>query len=67
MLRFLSKKRTRNEPKSCNFAKPNIQSYALNKYLIQCKVILLDGTDLSVDLSVSNPLMNYHFVPYILY
>ncbi|XP_065216118.1 band 4.1-like protein 5 isoform X1 [Planococcus citri] len=51
MLRFLSKKRARVDPKSYNFSKTNIQNYGPNKHLLQCRIILLDGTDVSVDLS----------------
>lgn len=53
MLGFFSKKRSHNQ-KLLNHVKSNCRSYSTNKHLIQCKVILLDGTDLSVDLPVSN-------------
>lgn len=52
MLRFLSKKRGRHGQKLLNHVKNNSRSYSTNKHNIQCKVILLDGTDLSVDLTV---------------
>ncbi|CAH1973918.1 unnamed protein product [Acanthoscelides obtectus] len=47
MFRFLSGRRPRNS--SSNDAKSN--KPVVNKNLIQCRVILLDGTDLSVELS----------------
>lgn len=51
MFRFLSGRKARNETRtgSTNTKTKNVP----NKNLIQCKVILLDGTDLSVELSVS--------------
>ncbi|XP_046387948.1 band 4.1-like protein 5 isoform X2 [Ischnura elegans] len=49
MLRFLSRRKGR-DPKSSQ-SKAGAQRLIPNKHLIQCKVILLDGTDLSVDLS----------------
>lgn len=68
MLRFLSRRKGRGNTNATTNAandatdhhqqtnassqiKP--QRIITNKNLIQCKVILLDGTDLSVDLSVS--------------
>ncbi|XP_054266109.1 band 4.1-like protein 5 isoform X2 [Macrosteles quadrilineatus] len=51
MLRFLSRKRGRNAQKTSTLIKPGSQRYTSHKNLVQCKVILLDGTDLSVDLS----------------
>ncbi|KAG8226827.1 hypothetical protein J437_LFUL007100, partial [Ladona fulva] len=50
MLRFLSRRRGRDTPKS-NQTKTGSHRLIPNKHLILCKVILLDGTDLSVDLS----------------
>jgi len=52
MLRFLSKRKGRNAEKK------NVSSFGSsriipNKHIVQCRVILLDGTDLQVDLSVS--------------
>lgn len=46
MFRFLSGRKTRNPPHLKN------SKSVPHKNLIQCKVILLDGTDLSVELSV---------------
>ncbi|XP_046673475.1 band 4.1-like protein 5 isoform X1 [Homalodisca vitripennis] len=51
MLRFLSRKRGRNGQKTSTQIKSGSQRFTSNKHLVQCKVILLDGTDLSVDLS----------------
>lgn len=64
MLRFLSRRRgrgtaaangtsdaTNSQQSAATQIKP--QRIPTNKNLIQCKVILLDGTDLTVDLSVS--------------
>ncbi|XP_075214310.1 erythrocyte membrane protein band 4.1-like yurt isoform X2 [Lycorma delicatula] len=50
MLRFLSRKKGRNGQKPAQIITGS-QRLLPNKNLIQCKVILLDGTDLSVDLS----------------
>lgn len=68
MLRFLSRRRGRNATSSDNQNSINptnntasqikSQRLQVNKNLIQCRVILLDGTDLSVDLTVS---MDYEF------
>ncbi|XP_065219921.1 band 4.1-like protein 5 isoform X2 [Planococcus citri] len=51
MLRFLSKKRGRHGHKTINHVKNDSRSQPQNKHSIHCKVILLDGTDLSVNLS----------------
>lgn len=51
MLRFLSRKKGRNGQKTTQI-KNGSQRLATNKNSIQCKVMLLDGTDLTVDLSV---------------
>lgn len=69
MLRFLSRRKGRG-PTNATTASSNDataqhqqsnassqikpQRIVTNKNLIQCKVILLDGTDLTVDLSVSS-------------
>lgn len=52
MLRFLSRRKTRNMPGS-ESSSSHIKSQRIptNKNLIPCRVILLDNTDLSVDLS----------------
>lgn len=50
MLRFLSRKKGRNGQKTTQI-KSGSQRLATHKNSIQCKVMLLDGTDLSVDLS----------------
>ncbi|CAG2058675.1 unnamed protein product [Timema podura] len=51
MLRFLSRRRGRNVQKTTqNTTAP--ERLIPNKHLVQCKVILLDGTDLSIDLSI---------------
>ncbi|KAF5284133.1 hypothetical protein FQR65_LT00133 [Abscondita terminalis] len=49
MFRFLSGRKDRNSPKNGTREIKSSKNY--NRNLIQCKVILLDGTDLSVDLS----------------
>ncbi|KAF5291785.1 hypothetical protein FQA39_LY14273 [Lamprigera yunnana] len=49
MFRFLSGRKDRNSPKNGTRDVKNSKNY--NRNLIQCKVILLDGTDLTVDLS----------------
>ena len=53
MLRFLSRRKGRNAQKNSSQIKSGSQRLIPNKHLVQCKVILLDGTDLSIDLSVS--------------
>ncbi|XP_065073156.1 band 4.1-like protein 5 [Ochlerotatus camptorhynchus] len=52
MLRFLSRRKTRNVP-GTDTADSQIKSQRIpnNKNLVPCRVILLDNTDLSVDLS----------------
>ncbi|XKL66773.1 hypothetical protein PGB90_010193 [Kerria lacca] len=62
MLRFLSKKRGRHGQKLLNHVKNNSRSYSTNKHNIQCKVILLDGTDLSVDLTLLSIIVSLDFV-----
>lgn len=54
MLRFLSR-RNRNHTQINNTAESQIKSQRIpaNKNIIQCRVILLDNSDISVDLSVS--------------
>ncbi|KAG5893101.1 hypothetical protein JTB14_024301 [Gonioctena quinquepunctata] len=49
MFRFLSGRKARNSSNGTGDGKSN--KNVINKNLIQCKVILLDGTDLSVELS----------------
>ncbi|XP_021925024.1 band 4.1-like protein 5 isoform X7 [Zootermopsis nevadensis] len=51
MLRFLSRRRGRNAQKTSTQVKSGSQRLIPNKHLVQCRVILLDGTDLSIDLS----------------
>jgi hypothetical protein len=53
MLRFLSRRKGRNAQKTSTQVAPGSQRLIPNKHLVQCRVILLDGTDLSIDLSVS--------------
>lgn len=52
MFRFLSGRKARNNTQNGGSQLKGSKSTS-NKNLIQCKVILLDGTDLSVELSVS--------------
>lgn len=52
MLRFLSLRKPRNTSSNNNSSQIKAQRIVTNKNIIQCKVILLDGTDLTVDLSV---------------
>ncbi|XP_057655697.1 band 4.1-like protein 5 isoform X3 [Diorhabda carinulata] len=49
MFRFLSGRKPRNASSKSTNAKSN--KSVINKNLLQCRVILLDGTDLSVELS----------------
>lgn len=64
MLRFLSRRKGRGAATGNN-ATSQIKPQRIgttNKNLIQCRVILLDGTDLSVDLTVSFYFMKSIFV-----
>lgn len=63
MLRFLSRRKTRNPPTiDNNSSQIKAQRIVTNKNIIQCKIILLDGTDLSVDLTVSVFTLKIHFL-----
>lgn len=57
MLRFLSRRKGRNTAAKSAAPQTRIGAestrFVPNKNLAQCRVILLDGTDLSVDLTVS--------------
>lgn len=55
MLRFLSR-RNRNHQNIHNVNSSDIKSQRIptNKNLIQCRVILLDNSDISIELSVSD-------------
>lgn len=65
MLRFLSRRKGRNTAAKSAAPQTRIGAestrFVPNKNLAQCRVILLDGTDLSVDLTVS-PLFFIKFV-----
>ena len=54
MLRFLSR-RNRNH-QQINSSDIKSQRIPTNKNLIQCRVILLDNSDISIELSVSSPI-----------
>lgn len=68
MLRFLSRRKGRNASSGIhqsgdiqtNNTSSHIKSQRIlpNKNLIQCRVILLDGADLSVDLTVSRTIFS---------
>lgn len=51
MLRFLSRKRGRNDPKARNIKSGAERLNPPNKHCMQCRVMLLDGTDLCIELS----------------
>ncbi|XP_050440613.1 band 4.1-like protein 5 isoform X2 [Adelges cooleyi] len=51
MLRFLSRKRGRNDPKARNIKSGAERLNPPNKHCMQCRVVLLDGTDLCIELS----------------
>lgn len=53
MFRFLSGRKARNPAPADRAGQLKNSKSGTNKNLIQCRVILLDGTDLSVELSVS--------------
>lgn len=53
MLRFLSRRRNRHSPMGSDpHAAPAHHQQLKDKNILPCRIILLDGTDLSVDLSV---------------
>lgn len=60
MLRFLSRRKARNTTENSN-SQIKSKRIETNKNIIQCKIILLDGTDLSVDLTVII-LINYYYL-----
>ncbi|CAB0014618.1 unnamed protein product [Nesidiocoris tenuis] len=52
MLRFLSRKNRRDGPKNAkDTQKKDLHRILTNKNCVQCRVLMLDGTDLSIDLS----------------
>lgn len=53
MFRFLSGRKNRTNTRTNGTSNIKPTKIITNKNLIQCRVILLDGTDLSVELSVS--------------
>lgn len=55
MLRFLSRRRNRHSPMGPGTGDPHgapAHHQLKDKNILPCRIILLDGTDLSVDLSV---------------
>jgi hypothetical protein len=67
MLRFLSRRKGRNTAAKSAAPQTRIGAestrFVPNKNLAQCRVILLDGTDLSVDLTVSPPFLSRAHLP----
>lgn len=60
MLRFLSRRKARSSAPPADATDAQQQQHGgkakrieTNKNMIQCRIVLLDGTDLSVDLTVS--------------
>uniref|UniRef100_A0A0A9YTK8 Moesin/ezrin/radixin homolog 1 n=1 Tax=Lygus hesperus TaxID=30085 RepID=A0A0A9YTK8_LYGHE len=51
MLRFLSRKNRRNGQKNATPLKKDASRTTSNKNCVQCRVLMLDGTDLSIDLT----------------
>lgn len=51
MLRFLSRRRGRNVQKTSTQVAPGSHRHISNKHLVPCRVIVLDGSDLPIDLS----------------
>lgn len=66
MLRFLSRKRGRNDPKARNIKAGAERLNPPNKHCMQCRVMLLDGTDLCIELSVSTYKLQLFILFYIL-
>lgn len=53
MLRFLSRRRARSVSGQTTSSQIKNQRLLSNKNVVQCRVVLLDGTDLPIELSVS--------------
>jgi len=53
MLRFLSRRRARSVSGQTTSSQIKNQRLPSNKNVVQCRVVLLDGTDLPIELSVS--------------
>lgn len=53
MLRFLSRRRGRSVSGQQTSSQIKNQRLLSSKHIVQCRVILLDGADLPIDLSVS--------------
>lgn len=68
MLRFLSRRKARNvtPPETEAAASSQIKPKRIetNKNIIQCRIVLLDGTDLSVDLTVSEHTLSKNYLKY---
>jgi len=54
MLRFLSRRRARSVSGQATSSQIKNQRLPSNKNVVQCRVVLLDGTDLPIELSVSS-------------
>lgn len=58
MLRFLSRRKTKSDQKGFNSSTRNAsqapQPVKPNKNVIVCKIIVLDGSDLTIELHVSH-------------
>lgn len=52
MLRFLSRRKSKSDRNVTKFPTENPQNSKNNKSLIVCKIIVLDGSDLTIELHV---------------
>lgn len=66
MLRFLSRRRARSVSGQQTSSQIKNQRLLSNKNLVQCRVILLDGADLPIELSVRLYLLPVAFSIFIL-
>lgn len=64
MLRFLSRRKARNQQPENQSSQIKSTRIVANKNIIQCRIILLDNADISVELSVrgNNYFIFYYFL-----
>lgn len=57
MLRFLSRRRARSVSGQTTSSQIKNQRLLSNKNVVQCRVVLLDGTDLPIELSLDHHIL----------
>lgn len=62
MLRFLSRRKARNQQPEIQSSQIKSTRIVANKNIIQCRIILLDNADITVELSVRGN--NFFFLQY---